>query len=171
MYILKNITLLWEWPQPSWQTCYHHPPCRPDQVCLLVTSTTSDCVSEGDEHRRGLQQTELGLMGHFPLGHESIELVQAEPGGKIEMDSGTSLCLSPAGGGGVVFGGFWLCHYRIDLIPRVKTLLNSNDCKFTDSQSSIVHNLYSVDNDWLPLYSPLGNHVILSESSFSPFPK
>ena len=65
-----------------------------------MTSTTSDCVSEGDEHRRGLQQTELGLMGHFPLGHESIELVQAEPGGKIEMDSGTSLCLSPAGGGG-----------------------------------------------------------------------
>ena len=47
----------------------------------------------------------------------------------------------------VVFGGFWLCHYKIDLIPRVKTLLNSNDCKFTDSQSSIVHNLYSVDND------------------------
>lgn len=68
-----------------------------------MTSTTSDCVSEGDEHRRGLQQTELGLMGHFPLGHESIELVQAEPGGKIEMDSGTSLCLSPAGGGG------WWC--------------------------------------------------------------
>ena len=65
-----------------------------------MTSTTSDCVSEGDEHRRGLQQTELGLMGHFPLGHESIELVQAEPVGKIEMDSGTSLCLSPAGGGG-----------------------------------------------------------------------
>ena len=65
-----------------------------------MTSTTSDCVSEGDEHRRGLQQTVLGLMGHFPLGHESIELVQAEPGGKIEMDSGTSLCLSPAGGGG-----------------------------------------------------------------------
>ena len=112
-----------------------------------MTSTTSDCVSEGDEHRRGLQQTELGLMGHFPLGHESIELVQAEPGGKIEMHSGTSLCLSPAGGGGVVFGGFWLCHYKINLIPRVKTLLNSNDCKFTDSQSSIVHNLYSVDND------------------------
>ena len=43
-------------------------------------------------------------MGHFPPGHESIELVQAEPGGKIEMDSGTSLCLSPAGGGG---GGVW----------------------------------------------------------------
>lgn len=109
-----------------------------------MTSTTSDCVSEGDEHRRGLQQTELGLMGHFPLGHESIELVQAEPGGKIEMDSGTSICLSPAG------GGVWrilLCHYKIDLIPRVKTLVNSNDCKFTDSQSSIVHNLYSVDND------------------------
>ena len=65
-----------------------------------MTSTTSGCVSEGDEHRRGLQQTELGLMGHFPLGHESIELVQAEPGGKIEMDSGTSHCSLPAGDGG-----------------------------------------------------------------------
>lgn len=89
-----------------------------------MTSTTSDCVSEGDEHRRGLQQTVLGLMGHFPLGHESIELVQAEPGGKIEMDSGTSLCLSPAGGGGgrEVFGGFWLCQDRTDFVPCVKTV-------------------------------------------------
>lgn len=65
-----------------------------------MTSTTSDCASEGDVHRRGLQQTGLGLMGHFPLGHESTELVQAESGGKIEIDSATSHLSLPVGGGG-----------------------------------------------------------------------
>ena len=58
-------------------TCYHHPLCHLDQVCLLVRSTISDCASAGDEQRKGRQQTTLGLMEHFPLGHESTVQVQA----------------------------------------------------------------------------------------------
>ena len=68
------------------QTCYHHPPCHPDQVCQLATSTVSDCAFEDDEHRKHLQQTEWDLMQHFPLEHESTVLVQVESDGKIEMN-------------------------------------------------------------------------------------
>lgn len=69
------------------QTCYHHPPCRLDQVCQLVTSTASDCAFEGDEHRKHLQQTEWDLMQHSPLEHGSTVLVQVESDGKIETNS------------------------------------------------------------------------------------
>ena len=61
----------------DYQTCYHHPLCRPDQVYQLATSTVSDCAFEGDERRRDLRQTGWGLIGHSPLEHESTVLVQA----------------------------------------------------------------------------------------------
>lgn len=60
------------------QTCYHHPLCHLDQVCQLATSTANDCASEGDEHRKHLQQTEWDLMGHSPLEHESTARVPVE---------------------------------------------------------------------------------------------
>ena len=69
------------------QTCYHHPPCRLDQVCQLATSTANDCVFEGDEHRKHLQQTVWDLKGHSPPEHESTVLVPVESDGKIERNS------------------------------------------------------------------------------------
>ena len=74
------------------QTCYHHPPCRLDQVCQLVTSTANDCVSEGDEQRRDRQQTVWGLMEHSPLEHESTVLFQAVSVGKIIMNLSPQPC-------------------------------------------------------------------------------
>ena len=58
-------------------TCYHLPPCHPNQVCPLETSTVSDCASEGGEQRKGRQQTVSDLMEHSPLEHESTGLAQA----------------------------------------------------------------------------------------------
>lgn len=67
------------------QTCYHHPPCRRDQVCQLATSTANDCAFEGDEHRKHLQQTEWDLMGHSLLEHESTVPVPVESDEKIKQ--------------------------------------------------------------------------------------
>ena len=63
-------------------TCYHHPPCHPDQVYLSVTSIVSDCASEGDVQRKDQQQTVWDLMGHFPQEHENTGPVQAVSVGK-----------------------------------------------------------------------------------------
>ena len=68
------------------QTCYHHPPCRLDQVCQLATSTANDCVSAGDEQRKDRRQTAWGLIERSPLEHESTVLIQAVSVGKIIMN-------------------------------------------------------------------------------------
>ena len=53
-------------------TCYHLLPCLLNQVCLLVTPTTSDYFSLNDEHKKCRQQKVLGhLMECFQLECEN----------------------------------------------------------------------------------------------------